>query len=119
MNYYDLSGSAVVRLTHEKRCEECGASDVQLVQGAAQVSGLYRMTYIGADSVRVKDWVWLPSADQQTPGEWELEVTWFGIGGMMWSSAVTVPGVSNRQPDAELTKHLTRILTEEATRERR
>ena len=52
---YDVPSTAVIALTHEIRCDECGTSEVRLVAGGAAVSGYYLMTYVGNDEPAVAE----------------------------------------------------------------
>lgn len=58
-------------------------------------------------NVTIRPWLWIPSTEVHVPSQWELEVTWNGIGGMVWSKSVKVYGP---RPSDELTEDLTRIL---------
>lgn len=46
----ELQARAIISLTHEVRCKECGTSEVKLIAGAASVSGYYKMEYLGSEA---------------------------------------------------------------------
>lgn len=47
--HMEFQTKAIISLTHETHCKECGTSEVKLIAGAANVSGYYKVEYMGND----------------------------------------------------------------------